>query len=68
MNQLQADQGSTLALLQTGILLVDNKSLALADNDLTILGAALDTGSNLHSGPLTVLAFVTGKSERNQNR
>jgi hypothetical protein len=39
---------SALALLEPRILLVDDQTLALADNDLAVTGASLDAGTNLH--------------------
>lgn len=33
---------SALTLLETGILLIDDEALALADHDLAVAGAALD--------------------------
>jgi hypothetical protein len=47
---------SALTLLETGVLLVDHKDLALATNDLAVLGATLDTRLNFHDLLLSPIA------------
>ena len=44
--------GSALPLLQTRVLLIDHKPLSLADHDLAVLGASLDTAADLHGNHL----------------
>jgi hypothetical protein len=41
-----------LTLLETGVLLVDDEALALADDDLAIHGSALNAAADFHGGSL----------------
>jgi hypothetical protein len=40
-----------LALLEPGVLLVDDVPLAPPDDDLAVLGTSLDAASNFHRSP-----------------
>jgi hypothetical protein len=40
---------SALSLLQSGVLLVDDETLAFADNDLAIAGSSFNTAADFHN-------------------
>jgi hypothetical protein len=53
-------KGSTLALLQAGIFLVDDVDTAFPADDLAVRGTAFDGGANFHD-------FSSGKMDRSQS-
>ena len=53
----------SLPLLESWILLVDDISLALSDNDLTIFGASFDTAMDFHNQPLDKVYNMAKQSQ-----